>query len=75
MFLRQENKNCEISGSHGGWYKDGCLLGHCAVLAASIIRAMIALMMEAAGTSEKSVNFCQTTRRNKPEDSYLQDKN
>jgi hypothetical protein len=27
----------------------------------SIIRAMIPLMMEAAGTSEKSVNFYQTT--------------
>jgi hypothetical protein len=27
------------------------------------------LMMEAAGTSETSVNFYQTTRRNTPEDS------
>jgi hypothetical protein len=34
------------------------------VLAASIIRA---LMMEAASTSEMSVNFYQTTRRNIPE--------
>jgi hypothetical protein len=38
---------CEISGSHGGEYKDGCILGCYAmftdvseVLAASIIRAM-----------------------------------
>jgi hypothetical protein len=38
------------------------------VLAASIIRA---LMMEAASTSEKSVNFNQTTLRNNPEDSHL----
>jgi hypothetical protein len=30
-----------------------------------------ALMMEAARTSETSVNFYQTTRRNNPEDSYL----
>jgi hypothetical protein len=37
------------------------------VLAASII----APMMEAANTSEKSVNFCKTTRRNKPEDSHF----
>jgi hypothetical protein len=51
------------------------------MLAASIIRVMsksrnarglvIALMMEAASTSETSVNFCQTTRRNNPEDSHL----
>jgi hypothetical protein len=38
------------------------------VLAASII---IARMMEAASTSEMSVNFYQTTRRNSPEDSHL----
>jgi hypothetical protein len=31
----------------------------------------IALMMEAASTSETSVNFCQTTRRNNPEVSHL----
>jgi hypothetical protein len=37
------------------------------VLAASII----ALMMEAARTSETSVNFYHTTRRNIPEDSHL----
>jgi hypothetical protein len=49
------------------------------VLAASIIRAMpiiratsnIVLMMEEANTSETSVNFYQTTRRNNPEDSHL----
>jgi hypothetical protein len=35
------------------------------------IRA-IALMVEAASTSETSVNFYQTTRRNNPEDSHLQ---
>jgi hypothetical protein len=32
---------------------------------------MIALMMEAVSTSEMSVNFYQTTRRNIPEDSRL----
>jgi hypothetical protein len=40
------------------------------VLVASIIRA-IALMMEAAITSETSVNFYQTTRRNIPDDNHL----
>jgi hypothetical protein len=40
-------------------------------LAASINRAVIALMMEAARTSEKLVNFYQTTRRYTPEDSHL----
>jgi hypothetical protein len=48
-----------ISGSHGGDYEDGCLLGCCAV------------MMEAASTSETSVNFYQTTRRSNPEDNHL----
>jgi hypothetical protein len=33
----------------------------------------IALMMEAASTSETSVNFYRTTRSNNPEDSHLQD--
>jgi hypothetical protein len=37
------------------------------VRAASIIRA---LMMEAANTSETSVNFYQTTLRNNPEDTH-----
>jgi hypothetical protein len=35
------------------------------------MRVMIALMMEAASTSETSVNFYQTARRNNPEDSHL----
>jgi hypothetical protein len=47
---------CETSGSHGGKYEDGCL----------------ALTMEAASTSETSVIFHQTTRRNNPENSHLQ---
>jgi hypothetical protein len=38
------------------------------MLPAPIIRAM---MMEAASTSETSVNFYQTTWRNNPEDSHL----
>jgi hypothetical protein len=32
---------------------------------------LIALMMEAVSTSETTVNFYQTTRRNIPEDSHL----
>jgi hypothetical protein len=36
----------------------------------SLVEA-IALMMEAASTSEMSVNFYQTTRRNNPADSHL----
>jgi hypothetical protein len=40
-------------------------------LAASIIKALIALMMKGARTSETSANFYQTTRRNIPEDSHL----
>jgi hypothetical protein len=41
------------------------------VVPASIISSMIALMMEAASTSETLINFYQTTRRNNPEDSHL----
>jgi hypothetical protein len=37
------------------------------VLTAASIKMTIALMMEAASTSETSVNFYQTTRRNNPE--------
>jgi hypothetical protein len=33
---------------------------------------MNALMMEAASTSETSINFLQTTRRNNPEDNHEQ---
>jgi hypothetical protein len=40
------------------------------VLAASIIRAII-LMIEAASTSDASINLYQTARRNNPEDSHL----
>jgi hypothetical protein len=40
------------------------------VLAASIIGA-IALMVEAASTSETSVNLDQTTRRNNLEESHF----
>jgi hypothetical protein len=42
-----------------------------AVLAASIIRVMITLMMEAVNTSEISVNFYQTAWCNNAEDSHL----
>jgi hypothetical protein len=41
------------------------------ILLTLTLRAIIALMMEAASTSETSVNFYQTTRRNIPEDSHL----
>jgi hypothetical protein len=41
------------------------------VLAASIIQAMMALMMKAASTSETSANFYQATLRYNPEDSHL----
>jgi hypothetical protein len=33
--------------------------------------ALIALMMETVRTSERLVNFYETTRRNNPEDSHL----
>jgi hypothetical protein len=48
-------------------YEDGCLLG----CSAGRLVGFIVLMMEAAGTSEMSVNFYQTTRRNNSENSHL----
>jgi hypothetical protein len=36
-----------------------------------LLTIFIALMMEAANTSETLLNFYQTTRRNIPEDSHL----
>jgi hypothetical protein len=36
-----------------------------------VVALIMALMMEAASTSEISVNFCQTTCCNIPEDSHL----
>jgi hypothetical protein len=41
------------------------------VLAAFIIRAIVAQMMEAVSTSETSVSFYETTRRSILEDSHL----
>jgi hypothetical protein len=38
----------------------------------ALIAELIALMMEAASTSETSLNFYQTTRRYNPKDSHLQ---
>jgi hypothetical protein len=57
----------------------GCLLGCCVVYSdrsvptfqRCVLLAMIALMMEAGNTSETSVFFYQTTRRNNPGDSHL----
>jgi hypothetical protein len=73
----------EISGSQGIEYEDERLLGCCAdvvsskmtevseVLAASIIRAVMTLIMEAVSTSETSVNFHETTRCSISEDDHL----
>jgi hypothetical protein len=52
------DKNVKSNRSH----ENGCLLG---------LSSGIALMMEAARTSETLVNFYQTTPRYKPEDGHL----
>jgi hypothetical protein len=46
-------------------YEDGWL-------SSGLLRSEIALMMEAASTSETSVNFYQTSRRNNPEHNHFQ---
>jgi hypothetical protein len=68
---------CEISGSHGGEYEVQSLL-RCALKSMSIdvseVRAasIIALMMEAARTSETSVDIYFKKRQHISEDSELQ---
>jgi hypothetical protein len=68
----------EISGSRGGKYEGDCLLGCCTSRHLLTFQmcllppsSLITLMMEAASTSETSVNFYLTTWRNNPEDSHL----
>jgi hypothetical protein len=68
-----------IWGSHGGEYEDGCLLGCSAVQSGRslpsfhrvLTASIIALMMEAARTSETAVNFYQTTRRYNSEEAIF----
>jgi hypothetical protein len=75
----------DIPGSHGDEYEDVCLLdvAPCNLVetdrsierfrgAYCLHHQVIALMMEAVSTSEMSVSFYQTTRRNIPADSRLQ---
>jgi hypothetical protein len=52
------------------WFNNWWLSPSVNLFIYTFIRA-IALMMEAACTSETSVNFYHTTRRNNPEDSRL----
>jgi hypothetical protein len=65
MLHFQSLLSIQMCVTYGGEYEGDCLLG--CLLAASIIR----MMMEAASTSETSVNLYQTTRRNSSEDSHL----
>jgi hypothetical protein len=61
--------------------EDDCHLGCCAVQSGSSLTdvsevhavsiIIIALTMEATSASETLVKFCQSTRRNNPEDSHL----
>jgi hypothetical protein len=51
-------------------HEHGCLLG-CSAVYSGRSYQRIALMMEAASTSETFVNFYQTTRCYNPEDSHL----
>jgi hypothetical protein len=79
----ERGKSGPLQGQKGGWNqdeKDGCLLRCSAVSLVKVyqrfrgpccLHHQIALMMEAARTSETLVNFYQTTRRYSPEDSHL----
>jgi hypothetical protein len=50
---------------------DGSPAGNKLFVRFQVLRAAIALMMEAASTSETSANFYQTTQRNIPEDGHF----
>jgi hypothetical protein len=58
----------EISGTHGGEYRIATVLWNVASC------CLVAVVIEAARTSETYVNLYQTTRRNIPVDSRLQGK-
>jgi hypothetical protein len=58
----EKKRQDEISVSHGGEYEDDRLLSSDAALCSLAID----LIMEAADTSETSVNFYQITRRSNP---------
>jgi hypothetical protein len=62
--LCQDNRSSTTASAKGTEDEDGCLPSCCSV-------NLIALMMEAANTSETSVDLCQTTRRINPKDSHL----
>jgi hypothetical protein len=53
------------------WVVASCSLVEVYLLPSASGRRPDVLMMEAASTSETSVNFYQTTWRNNPEDSHL----
>jgi hypothetical protein len=61
--------SCDISSSHGGEYEAQNLLGCIAVFLIECKRTLIVLMMEAARTSETSVDIQLRTRQYIPEDS------
>jgi hypothetical protein len=61
--------SCEISSSHGGEYEAQNLLG-CTAMFLIDCRPMM-MMMEAANTSETSVDIQLRTRQYIPEDSEL----
>jgi hypothetical protein len=71
------NRIILTSGPHGGEYANDYLLEYCAPSSfLDICRrfkgtycSVIAHMMESVSSSETSVNFCDTTLRNFPEDS------
>jgi hypothetical protein len=60
----------EISGSHGSECDNYCHQECSAVWSLSL--SLLALMMEAVSTSERSVRFYETTRGNIPQDVFLQ---
>jgi hypothetical protein len=69
-------KFCEMWGSHGIDFDDDCLLSCCAVYSSTGSPTfhrwlLITLIKKAASTSETSVNFYRSARRNNSEDSHL----
>jgi hypothetical protein len=70
--LRMSSRNVTVARNLPmSRYTAGRPRAACGVEVNTAIKTVIALMMEAAMTSETLVNFYQTTRRYNPEDSHL----
>jgi hypothetical protein len=68
-YWKQPQAVCDISGFHGGEYEDGCLLGCCTLWTGRSLPTFQRCLLPPS--SRLSVNVCQTTKRNNPEENHF----